>query len=71
MKLINPYSAAEWLRRFRQIASDSGRQFERDNGSYLSVPNQMMNPLRGRGLSLINTISGIRPSVMDLMPLFL
>ena len=71
MKLINPYSAEEGLRCFRQIASDAARQFERGDGSCLSVPNQMMSPLRDRESSLINTISGIRPFVMGLMPLFL
>ena len=30
MKLINPYSTEEGLRRFRQIASDTTRQFERE-----------------------------------------
>ena len=71
MKLINPYSTEERLRRFRQIASDTTRQYKRGDGSRLSVPSQGTCPLRGRESSSINTISGIRPFVMGMMPLFL
>ena len=62
MKLINPYSTEEGLRRFRQIASDTTRQFERERRepSIRSEPGDVPS-MRSRA-SQSNVRSGIRPS---------